>query len=167
MCGAFSFAPHQCHFPGTHHPKFGSGVCHEPPTRVRTQLCGPPKPSASFSISSAGTPGFGKGKGNYEKKEACCVCVVELMQRGTDNQEGTTQTERERRASSASHIAWFSLLIELGTRFRPPRMRKRAGQPAGRTPSLVLGSGAQRRRAFCVCDAFAARTHTLHGYAIW
>ncbi len=61
ICGAFSFAPHQCHTTTTQ-VQFWC-VCVMGRLRVRvTQSCGPPKPSASSSLSSTGTPGFGKGK---------------------------------------------------------------------------------------------------------
>ena len=80
-----------------------------------------------FSISSAGTPSFGKGK---KKRGVLCVHRGTNARRHRD-QEGTTakeidtdtHTEREENLPDHSHRVVFSFFLELGSRFPPPRMR--------------------------------------------
>ena len=136
MCGAFSFAPHQCHSRHTTTTTTTQGsvlVCVIGRPRVRaTQFCGRPKPSANLFLHLVCRDARFRKR---QKKIRGVLCV----HRGTNarrhrDQEGTTakeidtdtHTHREREENLLDHshrVVFFFFLLELGSRFQPPRMR--------------------------------------------
>ena len=69
-----------------HHPRFSSGVCHGPPARARNVVLRPPETQCEFVSPSRLLGRLVSEKA--KKKEACCVCIVVLMQGGTETKKG-------------------------------------------------------------------------------